>query len=51
MEEIISPGKSKARIGRLLRNNRDAVANPDKEFGQTHTVKIRIDTDDQTKTV
>lgn len=45
--ELITPEKFKAKIGRLLSANCDVVASSDKELGQTHTVKMQIDTGGQ----
>lgn len=36
----------RARVGGLLRTNCDVVASSDKELGQTHMVKMKIDTGD-----
>lgn len=45
-KEILAPDQFRARVGGLLRNNGDVVAKSDKELGQTHTVKMTIDTGD-----
>lgn len=42
----MAPDRFRARVGGLLRANRDVVANSDKELGQAHMVKMRIDTSD-----
>lgn len=47
-EEIVASEWFRTRTGCLLRANHDVVAHSDKELGQTHMVKIRIDTGDQT---
>lgn len=47
-EEIVASEWFTTRTRCLLRANHDVVANSDKELGQTHMVKMRIDTGDQT---
>lgn len=48
-KEIIAPEKFRARVGQLLRANRDVVTNSYKELGQTVTVRMKIDTGDHAK--
>ena len=45
-EEIIVPDKYRRHIRKLLRDNKDRIANEDKELGQTQTVSMKIDTGD-----
>ena len=45
-EEIIVPNKYRRDIRKLLRDNKDRIANEDKELGQTQTVSMKIDTGD-----
>lgn len=46
-EDIIVPWRLRARIGRLLKPNRNVVTNSDRELGQTQTVKMKIYTGDE----
>ena len=43
-EEIMVPDKYRRDIRKLLRDNKDRIANEDKELGQTQTVSMKIDT-------
>ena len=45
-EEMIVPDKYRRDIRKLLRDNKDRIANEDKELGQTQTVSMKIDTGD-----
>ena len=40
------PDKYRRDIRKLLRDNKDRIANEDKELGQTQTVSMKIDTGD-----
>ena len=43
-EDLIMPERYKDEIRKLLKANRDVIANTDKELEQTGTVQMKIDT-------
>lgn len=45
-DDVVALDIFRARVGGLLRANCDVVAKSNKELGQTHTVKMRIDMGD-----
>lgn len=48
---VVGPSKFRAPIQKLLNKNKDLSATTDKNLGRTHTVKMRIDTDNQDEPV
>ena len=46
VEEIVVPTEHKDKISKVIIENRDVVANSDKELGQTQSVRMKINTGD-----
>ena len=46
VEEIVVPTERKDKISKVITENRNVVANSDKELGQTQSVRMKINTGD-----
>ena len=46
VQEIVVPPEHKDKISKVIIENRDVVANSDKELGQTQSVRMKINTGD-----
>ena len=45
-EEIVVPTENKDKISKVIIENRDVVANSEKELGQTQSFRMKINTGD-----